>query len=191
MHTTSIAPSSYRVTRLESVHHHHDNNRGPVTFGTECVSNTELRTVNYSRHAKLVTNVYNFIQITVISTVLNIKCRLCVLLNTQLQPSHIHTYLNTHQNQTSLRPSILRYCTPAQTDGESQHVFRNWMPLYLSGIYPHPTPSHLPSVANATQDTGQSHCRRSVWSIRHLLHKVLQGLHHDNRSPTDTLSPTL
>ena len=71
----------------------------------------------------------------------------------------------TRQNQLSLRPSILRYCTPVQTDGVSQHVFRNWMPLYLSGIYPHPTPSHLPSVANATQDTVQrTNCKRSAWS---------------------------
>ena len=45
VHTTSRAPSSYRVTRLESVHHHHGNSRGPVTFGTGCVSNTVLQRI--------------------------------------------------------------------------------------------------------------------------------------------------
>ena len=42
VHTTSRAPSSYRVTRLESVHHHHGNSRGQesnvsVTICRECL----------------------------------------------------------------------------------------------------------------------------------------------------------
>ena len=89
---------------------------------------------------------------------------MCVVEYTATAITHTHI-LECTSKPDKPKTSILRHCTPAQTDGESQHVFRNWMPLYLSGIYPHPTPRHLPSVANATGDTVQrTNCKRSAWS---------------------------
>ena len=51
-------------------------------------------TVNYCRHAELVTNFHNFIQITVNQYVRSYID--CVLLNTRLQPLHIHTHTWIH-----------------------------------------------------------------------------------------------
>ena len=81
MHTTSRAPSSYWVTRLESVHHHHGNNRGK-------------KTMYLSPSAQSVSPTHSYREL-----LQNIKYRLCLLLNTHLQPSHIHTYTHTHQTR--------------------------------------------------------------------------------------------
>ena len=139
----------------------------------------------------------------------------CVLLNTRLQPLHIHTHtwihLKSRQAFKILNLETSHTCSnwcfqelnaavfvrdlspppPPHTMLNLWHIYTTCLSL-PSPSPPHPLPPMWPLTISGKCYTGYCPADKlqEVIMVRHLLHKVLQGLSHKNRSPTDTTLTT-